>query len=161
MDLASSGTFTIREFDVVFCCKLINKSFSSSWFQVLTVDVKPVPSCLHIAEVRSVHDDSMLLPSQGSLSESAIQLRSIFHSVSPMFHSRTSYVSCLEAAEFLRPQKVTGQAATRQGHVLRAFQWAGEQAGRQARTHKNRVRQYSGNDTLTAAASRSLLGSCF
>lgn len=31
---------------------------------------------------------------------------------------------------------------------------AGRPAGRQARTHKNRVRHYSGNDTLTVAASR-------
>jgi hypothetical protein len=45
---------------------------------------------------------------------------------------------------------VTGRATSRLGHVLRTSQWA----GRQARTHKNRVRQYSGNDMLTAAASR-------
>jgi hypothetical protein len=72
------------------------------------------------------------------------------NSFSGMVHSWTLSFSYLEAAEFLRSQKVTGHAATRQGHVLHAFQWA----GRQARTHKTRVRQYSGNDTLTAAASR-------
>jgi hypothetical protein len=59
--------------------------FSSSWFQVWTLDVKPVPGCLHSADPCSVHDVSMLLPSPGSFIESAIHVRSLIHSVSRMF----------------------------------------------------------------------------
>lgn len=114
MDLAGSGTFLNSVVpDFRFELLTLNQSLA-----VYTVPIRAVftmfQCCFHL---------------QGhSLSQQSTSDHSSIPSVGCF--SRTSQVSYLEAAEFLRSQEVTGHAATRQGHVLRAFQWVGGRAGK-------------------------------